>query len=154
MRLVQEAGLTLLRHRANGLEIHHKARGELVTGADLASHRLIRDGLARAFPVDALDTEEAADTPDRLTARRVWIVDPLDSTSACAAGSDEYSVSIGLAVGAQPVLGAVYNPAGDELIAGGDRVLAASARKPPARECRRGVRPGSLTRKPPAPRAL
>jgi myo-inositol-1(or 4)-monophosphatase len=116
--LVQDAGALLLHQRANGLQVGYKAGGEVVTRADLAADRLIRAGLARAFPGDALFTEESADGPARLSARRVWIVDPLDSTSTYAAGGDEFSVSIGLAVDGQPVLGAVFNPARDQLVAG------------------------------------
>jgi myo-inositol-1(or 4)-monophosphatase len=101
------------------VEIRRKANGEVVTGADVAADRLIRAGLADAFPDDALYTEETTDTSDRLASRRVWIVDPLDSTSTYAAGGDEFSVSIGLAIDGQPVLGAVFNPARDQLIAGG-----------------------------------
>jgi myo-inositol-1(or 4)-monophosphatase len=118
VQLVQDAGALLLRQRADGLEVGYKAHGEVVTRADLASDRLIRAGLARAFGGDALFTEESADGPARLSARRVWIVDPLDSTSTYAAGGDEFSVSIGLAIDGQPVLGAVFNPARDQLVAG------------------------------------
>jgi myo-inositol-1(or 4)-monophosphatase len=117
--LARAAGAALRRHRAGPLEIGRKARGEIVTAADLESDRIIRDGLARAFASDAVYSEETVDTRARLTAHRVWIVDPLDSTSNFAAGGDEYSVSIGLAIDGQAVLGAVYCPARDELVAGG-----------------------------------
>ena len=42
--------------------------------------------------------EESADDGRRFGARRVWIVDPVDSTSDFAAGGDEWCVSIGLLV--------------------------------------------------------
>jgi myo-inositol-1(or 4)-monophosphatase len=118
-RLARAAGVVLLRHRRQGLAIRSKAGGEIVTSGDLESDRLIRDGLAEAFPEDALCTEETADSPGRLAAKRVWIVDPLDSTSAYANGGDQFAVSVGLAVDGEPVLGVVYNPARGELIAGG-----------------------------------
>jgi myo-inositol-1(or 4)-monophosphatase len=118
VRVVQDAGAVLLRHRAAGLEVAEKAHGEIVTSADIASDRLIRKKLMRAFPEDAFYTEESADSVARLAARRVWIVDPLDSTSTYAAGGDEFSVSIGLSIDGAPVLGAVFNPARSQLIAG------------------------------------
>ena len=118
IELVQEAGAVLRRHRAAGVNVGYKARGEIVTDGDFASDRLIRAGLARAFPNDVLYTEEGAETAARLFARRVWIVDPLDSTSTYATGGDEFSVSIGLAIDGQPVLGVVFNPARDQLVAG------------------------------------
>ena len=116
--LARAAGAALQRHRASPLEVGYKARGEIVTAADLESDRIIRDGLAIAFPGDGVYSEETTDNPRRLSMSRVWIVDPLDSTSNYAAGGDEYCVSIGLAVNGYPVLGAVYSPARDEMIAG------------------------------------
>jgi fructose-1,6-bisphosphatase/inositol monophosphatase family enzyme len=116
--LARMAGAALLRHRAGPLEVGYKARGEIVTAADRESDRIIRDGLAVAFPGDAVYSEETPDTGRRLSMSRVWIVDPLDSTSNYAAGGDEYCVSIGLALNGRPVLGAVYSPARNEMIAG------------------------------------
>src|SRR5919201_1835088 len=118
-QLARAAGAALQRQRRGPLEVGYKARGEIVTAADLESDRIIRDGLARAFPADAVYSEETADSPERLSTARVWIVDPLDSTSSYAAGGDEYSVSIGLALNGQAVLGAVYSPSQDELVCGG-----------------------------------
>ena len=44
--LARAAGAALQRHRAGPLEVGYKARGEIVTAADLESDRIIRDGLA------------------------------------------------------------------------------------------------------------
>jgi myo-inositol-1(or 4)-monophosphatase len=118
-RLALEAGAALRRHRAAGpLQVMRKPGDEPVTAADLESDAIIRRGLAEAFPADALFTEESPDSVERLANRRVWIVDPLDSTSNYIAGGDEYSVSIGLAIDGQPALGVVYEPTRDELVAG------------------------------------
>jgi myo-inositol-1(or 4)-monophosphatase len=117
-RLAREAGAALRRHQAGRLEIRHKAHGEVVTPADLESDAIIRGGLEAAFPDDAIFSEETADSPARLSKARVWIVDPLDSTSNFTEHGDEYSVSVGLAVDGRAVLGVVYNPARDELVAG------------------------------------
>jgi fructose-1,6-bisphosphatase/inositol monophosphatase family enzyme len=117
--LAVEAGRRILRYLDGALEVGHKERGEVVTPADRESDRLIRHGLAAAFPADAIFSEETADSPDRLANPRVWIVDPLDGTSNFVARGDEFSVSVGLAVAGKPVMGAVYNPTRGELFAGG-----------------------------------
>jgi myo-inositol-1(or 4)-monophosphatase len=117
-RVAREAGGVLRRHRALGLTVQEKSPGQIVTAADVEVDALVRGTLAAEFPDDALYTEETADSPARLSTRRVWIVDPLDATSDYVGGGDEYCVSIGLAVGGMPVLGAVYNPARDELFLG------------------------------------
>jgi myo-inositol-1(or 4)-monophosphatase len=117
--LALAAGQSILRRREGDLQVGRKANDEVVTAADRDSDRLIRDGLAAAFPADALFSEETADSADRLAARRVWIIDPLDGTSDFVASGDEFSVSIGLAIDGQAALGVVYNPTRRELFAGG-----------------------------------
>ena len=116
--LAVEAGRRILRYLEGALEVGHKARGEVVTPADRESDRLIRHGLAAAFPADAIFSEETADSPERLANSRVWIVDPLDGTSNFIARGDEFSVSIGLALDGKPAVGVVYNPTRGELFAG------------------------------------
>jgi myo-inositol-1(or 4)-monophosphatase len=120
--LALRAGQVLRRHRAGPLQVTYKAHGEPVTGADLEADDTIRAGLATAFPDDAIYSEEAADTPERLTARRVWIVDPLDSTSNFIDNGNEYAVSIGLAIEGEAVLGVVYAPAREQLFAGAEQL--------------------------------
>jgi len=88
-----------------------------VTEADRASNAVIVDGLRKAFPADAILSEESADTPERLSASRVWIVDPLDGTKEFIARNGEFSVMIGLAIGGAAVLGVVFRPEGDVLFA-------------------------------------
>jgi myo-inositol-1(or 4)-monophosphatase len=116
-RLACQAGAALIRHRRAGIAQRPTRRGP-VTTADLMADTIIRDGLSEAFPSDALHSENAADSRGRLGTPRVWIVEPLDSTTNYIQGGDEFSVSIGLAVDGRATLGVVYNPARDELIAG------------------------------------
>ena len=72
--LAQRAGDLLLRIRA---EEHGPELGRI---GDKRSNELILAGLAEARPDDAVLSEESADDPVRLQARRVWIIDPLDGT--------------------------------------------------------------------------
>jgi myo-inositol-1(or 4)-monophosphatase len=116
--LAYRAGAALRRHQTGLIDVRYKAHGEPVTPADVEADAIIRGGLAAAFPEDAVFSEETPDSPLRLTMRRVWIVDPLDSTSTFTARGDEYSVSIGLAVDGRAALGIVYNPAREEMFAG------------------------------------
>jgi myo-inositol-1(or 4)-monophosphatase len=117
-RIALEAGQVLTKARATGLEVRFKGVDDPVTQADIAADTLIRASLLEVFPDDGLLSEETADHPSRLQKNRVWIVDPIDGTSSYAAGRDNFAVSIGLAVNGEAVLGVVYNPAKDELIAG------------------------------------
>ncbi len=116
--LAVAAGQRILTYLDGEIEVGRKARDEVVTPADRDSDRLIRDGLAAAFPSDALFSEETVDSASRLAQRRVWIVDPLDGTSNFIARGNEFCVSIGLAVDGRPALGVIYNPMRRELYAG------------------------------------
>lgn len=102
------------------LERRVKQGGEVVTRADLEADSLIRTRLRAEFPNDVVLSEEGPDLSAASRTDRVWIVDPIDSTSTFLLGGDEYCVSIGLAVGGRSVLGAVYNPARGELFSGID----------------------------------
>ena len=48
---------------------------------DATGHRFLVDALAQHRPNDAVLSEEGADNPKRLSADRVWIIDPLDGTN-------------------------------------------------------------------------
>ncbi|MDQ3693700.1 MAG: 3'(2'),5'-bisphosphate nucleotidase CysQ [Chloroflexota bacterium] len=89
---------------------YEKGDGSLVTDADLASDRLIRDILAAHFPDDPILTEEGQDDPGRLTHARCWIADPIDGTEQFIQRTDDFDVLIALAVNGRPVVAAGVNP--------------------------------------------
>lgn len=75
--------------------------GELKDAGDAASQSWLAAALAHARPADAVLSEEAVDSPARLTADRVWIIDPLDGTREFAerAGDgwrDDFAVHVAL----------------------------------------------------------
>ncbi len=75
--LAAAAGQRLLRLRAEGAG---DAADRLRRAGDLGSQEFLAAELARLRPGDAVLSEEAADSESRLTADRVWIIDPLDGT--------------------------------------------------------------------------
>jgi 3'(2'), 5'-bisphosphate nucleotidase len=91
---------------------------ELGRIGDQRSNALLLDALAEARPGDAVLSEESADSPERLTATRVWIIDPLDGTREFSmAGRSDWAVHValweagsGLTAGAvaQPALGLIH----------------------------------------------
>jgi 3'(2'), 5'-bisphosphate nucleotidase len=109
-RAARLAGERILEHYGSD-RYDVKKGGSPVTAADLASSRAIIAALTEAFPDDAILCEETADDPTRLTARRVWIIDPLDGTREFLAMNGEFSVMIGLVEDGEPVVGVVYLPA-------------------------------------------
>ena len=73
--LAAAAGERLLGLRAQG-----GAPDLLRKAGDRLSHEFLTAELAARRPGDVVLSEEGADDPARLAARRVWIVDPLDGT--------------------------------------------------------------------------
>jgi len=73
--LAGQAGRRLLELRAQGGD-----PDMLRKAGDRMSHEFLVAALAGLRPDDVVLSEEAADSPARLGARRVWIVDPLDGT--------------------------------------------------------------------------
>lgn len=73
--LAEAAGRRLLEVRAEGLEGR-----ELKDAGDAAAHELLMALVAEHRPSDAVLSEEGKDDKVRLTADRVWIIDPLDGT--------------------------------------------------------------------------
>jgi myo-inositol-1(or 4)-monophosphatase len=96
-------------------EVRHKAPDQPVTAADLAADALLERTLLRARPSDGWLSEETVDRPDRLEARRVWVVDPLDGTRSFVRGYPEFAVSVALVEDGVAVVGVVYNPARAEV---------------------------------------
>ena len=73
--LAAEAGGRLVELRASGGD-----PDALRKAGDLLAHEFLTAALADRRPGDVVLSEEGADNPARLGARRVWIVDPLDGT--------------------------------------------------------------------------
>lgn len=78
---------------------------------DREANALILDRLRAARPDDRILSEESADDGARCSARRVWIIDPLDGTREFCEGLADYAVHIGLAIDGEARVGAVALPA-------------------------------------------
>lgn len=85
---------------------------ELGAQGDRRSHDLLVSALHDAVPGDAILSEEGKADPERLTAERVWIIDPLDGTREFGEpGRVDWAVHVALVIDGEPVAGAVALPA-------------------------------------------
>jgi 3'(2'), 5'-bisphosphate nucleotidase len=105
-----EAAAVVASFQGRPLGVEHKAGGEPVSLADIASSNLIVARLRQEFPGDAILSEELPDNPQRLTTSRVWMIDPIDGTRDFVRGEPGYVVMIGLVVEGRPMVGAVVQP--------------------------------------------
>lgn len=107
---VKAAGATALNYFHRDTPVYRKRDGSEVTEADLAVDRELRTALLEARPAYGWLSEESADDPARLQARRVWIVDPIDGTRAFVLDKEQWVISAALVDSGQPVAAAIYNP--------------------------------------------
>ncbi|HET9079208.1 MAG TPA: 3'(2'),5'-bisphosphate nucleotidase CysQ [Trebonia sp.] len=117
--LAERAGKLLLGLRARGGE-----PDALRAAGDKESHEFLMAGLAKARPGDAVLSEEGIDDKARLTADRVWIVDPLDGTKEFGEpGRADWAVHVALwartaeAPDGELIAGAVALPAQNRVLA-------------------------------------
>ena len=105
--LAEAAGERLLEVRRKGL-----VGRELKDAGDQAAQEVLARLLAEHRPHDAVLSEEAADDKARLTAARVWIIDPLDGTREFSEPPrDDWAVHVALWQDGDLTAGAVAQPA-------------------------------------------
>jgi myo-inositol-1(or 4)-monophosphatase len=129
---VREAGEIARRYYGKEYRRWSKSRGEPVTEADIAIDRHLRAVLEKARPHYGWLSEETGKNLSRLNTERMFIVDPIDGTTAFLKERPHFSISAGLAENGQSVAGVVYNPILDECFAafagGGARLNGESIR--------------------------
>ena len=110
--LAEQAGSLLLGLRAGGGD-----PGGLRKAGDRLSHEFLSAELAARRPGDAVLSEEGRDNPARLSADRVWIVDPLDGTREFGEpGRTDWAVHVALWERGALTAGAVALPAQGQVL--------------------------------------
>jgi 3'-phosphoadenosine 5'-phosphosulfate (PAPS) 3'-phosphatase len=113
------AGKILLAGKETGPEIAYKSDNSIVTQVDHACAVFLDSEIEKKFPGDTILNEEtyslAKDTAPWLTAKRCWLLDPLDSTSSYILNGQHYGIILALALDGKPVVGMTYKPELGEL---------------------------------------
>jgi 3'(2'), 5'-bisphosphate nucleotidase len=134
----EAAARVLLRLRSGGLT--GRALGDR---GDAEAQAAIVAVLRERCPDDVVFSEEAADDRRRLSADRVWIVDPLDGTREYGEGRTDWAVHVALWSGGELTAAAVALPGVDAVLVtdpppvvpprdGGAVRIAVSRTRPPA----------------------
>lgn len=114
---VQAAGDVLLRYWPGSnpkhvAAIQEKSDGSLVSTADFESNNLLITALKSLFPGEVIFSEEEVSDPKIISAaEKVWIIDPLDGTSAFLSGRDDFSILVGRSSAKCPTEGIMFFPA-------------------------------------------
>jgi myo-inositol-1(or 4)-monophosphatase len=106
--IAARAADTLRTMQRQALDVSRKELRDVVTAADLASERLVIDGLRTLTPDAAIISEEAGTIGVDGGAR--WIVDPLDGTVNYAAGLPLFSVTLAYQEGGRTRVGVLDAP--------------------------------------------
>ena len=119
-----------LRARACGANaMDPRALGD---AGDAQANALLLAALSQVRPCDAVLSEESADDLQRLQARRVWIIDPLDGTREFREGRDDWAVHVALVAEGRVIAAAVSQPARDEVFDSNPSTAATAASGSPA----------------------
>ena len=112
LEISEKAGDAIMSFYNVDYEIEKKKDNTPITEADLASNQIILDELEK-YGYGFL-SEEKTDNKERLNAKRVWIIDPMDGTKDFIHKTGDFSVMIGLVEKMgdiyRPIFGVVYAP--------------------------------------------
>lgn len=106
-----EGGRIATTRRDRGLKVRSKPGGSPVTDADLAVNAFLTERLRAARPDYGWLSEETADDPARLGAQRIFVVDPIDGTTAFMKRRPWFSVALAVVEDGAAIVGVVHAPA-------------------------------------------
>lgn len=108
------AGTIIRQSYQNVHTIDSKGVGDLVSQVDFEADRAATDVLTRHSEFPIMSEELSPEVDD--TQQKMWVVDPLDGTTAylMGAGTHFSSVLVSLCENGQPTLGLTYFPLSDE----------------------------------------
>jgi len=109
------AGAIARRAYEQGAKHWSKPGGSPVTEADIAVDRFLQRRLRAARPAYGWLSEETPDDTARLSAARLFIVDPIDGTRAFVKHRPNWTISLAVIEGEAPIAGVVIAPMLDEI---------------------------------------
>jgi myo-inositol-1(or 4)-monophosphatase len=124
--VVREAAAMAMARWRTDFTRTEKSDGSPVCEVDLDVDRMLYARLTALLPDAEWLSEETADSADRLSARRVWVVDPIDGTRDYIRGRAGWCVSVALVEDGRVVIALLDAPARGEVwraVAGGGATL-------------------------------
>ncbi len=113
IHIIKEAAI-ILEDRDLALQIEEKGTSDYVTEVDLKVQEYIESKLTEIYPdIQFMGEEKSSEDID--FAGKFWVLDPIDGTTNLIHDYKQISISLGLVVDREVVLGFVYNPFTDEM---------------------------------------
>ena len=113
IEIAQSASVEILKiYNSDDFNVQSKSDASPVTAADLASNRVITEGLSKLNIKFPILSEETLEIPflERAQFDYFWMVDPLDGTKEFIKRNGEFTINIALIRKNKPVLGVVFVP--------------------------------------------
>lgn len=110
----REAGEVALRHFKN-INPQYKPDSTFLTEVDLEVENFLAERIQTAYPEHDLLGEERVRNQKRQVSPNVWVIDPIDGTTAFVQGLPGWGISIGLLQHGQPCFGLYYMPLLDDM---------------------------------------
>ncbi len=107
----REAGAIAMRYFGKAPQVWMKGGTSPVSEADYAADAFLRKTLLAARPAYGWLSEETADDPARLAARRTFVVDPIDGTRGFLQGGSTWCVSVAVVENGRTLAGVLECPA-------------------------------------------
>ena len=115
-RFAVAAGELALRYFGQaGLTVDRKGHQDLVSEADQAVERQLREAIADAFPDDAIVGEE--EDPAAGNSGFTWVIDPIDGTANFVVGIPAWTVVLAGVRGGQTQIGVIHDACHGETFA-------------------------------------
>ena len=109
------AGIIASGYFRRNLKTWTKENASPVSEADIVLDKFLHASLLAARPHYGWLSEESVDDFERLSAGRVFVVDPIDGTRGFIRGDDSWTVSLAVVEAGKPIAGVIFAPARDEL---------------------------------------
>ena len=111
---VRQAGKIALDHFEN---VTHQIKPDrsFLTQADLEIERFLVERIQAAYPEHGLISEEKERIGSDCSTSHIWVIDPLDGTTAFVQGLPGWGISVGLLCKGQPCFGLFYMPLLDDM---------------------------------------
>lgn len=104
---VRAGGALALEHFGKSPKTWIKGESSVVSEADMVVDALMAERLRPARPDYGWLSEETADSMERLSRKRLFVVDPIDGTRAFLRGSDEWTVCAAVVENGRPIAAAL-----------------------------------------------
>jgi myo-inositol-1(or 4)-monophosphatase len=110
----RQAGKVALRHFKN-INPRYKSDSTFLTEVDLEIEHFLAEQIQTVFPEHNLVGEEGVWNQKKRVSPNVWVIDPIDGTTAFVQGLPGWGISIGLLHHGQPCFGLHYMPSLDDM---------------------------------------